>query len=708
MSLVQAWQHIYTNVEKEQSPQGRGGFQTLFHTRSGLTEIEIEEIEARLLYYPSESQPVKRLFFATTTGKLLLAQVVDLSQSDRAGRQGRYLAHALAFAPDTFVHVASDILRVFSYLPFVTSVEEALERGDFATGDIPPATVEIPEAATHGRVEASGHWPVDELKRLALLGLRAEEFSGDRLTVALIGDTQDVANALAAALLAAPSDLVCHCTFDTYFYRCNPVALYYWAVGLPESSGSPRYIEVDTRSHRVVGKFDQTPSTAYERWVLETIDAEDVTFLVRNKNMAFRLCQWLEQHVDESPQLDTASLQVIESVFQANPQQVRGRLHTKLAEQTSTALGSRILDDVYSASTASELWHGLRTGFQLRRLLDFLHESYAVDRFVTPSLDEVNAVGRAVACENHRAMRLLHACWSKQHETLHEELEVVNEEEYRQFTQTAIEFNIIEPLSLLVGGRGEAFLDVYLDAKLPEPINWASLTEALVHVGEVRCLPRLIPLVVGKPHRGLCELTKTISELAECPQNAPALPALLDLLYEGYAAQGFCVPESEEVERIRAALERYAHRPMRLLHACWSRQDDRLQQELANLSEDEYRRFAETAMDSRIVDPSSLVVRGKGGTLVGLLNTGRIRKSSFVSLTEAFLRTGETDCLLHLVPFVPERPPRELRELTTIIRQYANVPEEFATELSKAERKPPSSEGVFGIMKKLLGRSHDR
>ena len=65
MATIQAWQHIYSNVEKEQSPQGRGGFQTLFYSKAGLTEDEIEEMEGRLLYFPSKVEPVKRLFFAS-------------------------------------------------------------------------------------------------------------------------------------------------------------------------------------------------------------------------------------------------------------------------------------------------------------------------------------------------------------------------------------------------------------------------------------------------------------------------------------------------------------------------------------------------------------------------------------------------------------------------------------------------------------------
>ena len=89
---VQAWQHIYTSVERDQSPHGRAGFQTLFYSRSGLTEAEVQEMEARLVYFPSEIEPVKRLCVTISTGKVMVAQIVHLAEPDRLGRTGRYLA----------------------------------------------------------------------------------------------------------------------------------------------------------------------------------------------------------------------------------------------------------------------------------------------------------------------------------------------------------------------------------------------------------------------------------------------------------------------------------------------------------------------------------------------------------------------------------------------------------------------------------------
>ena len=43
--MIKAAQHLYGNVEREYSPGGVGGFQTLFYTRGLLAHEEAEEIE---------------------------------------------------------------------------------------------------------------------------------------------------------------------------------------------------------------------------------------------------------------------------------------------------------------------------------------------------------------------------------------------------------------------------------------------------------------------------------------------------------------------------------------------------------------------------------------------------------------------------------------------------------------------------------------
>ena len=153
---VQACQHIYASVEHDQSPHNRSGFQTLFYTRSGLTETEVEDIEARLLYFASESEPIKRASFSISTGKRVVAQIVPLAEADVHHRGGRYLAHSLIFAPEVFLGFGANSFRVFRSFAFATDVPDALTRGDFRTGEISSVALDLSEASVLDLKAASG------------------------------------------------------------------------------------------------------------------------------------------------------------------------------------------------------------------------------------------------------------------------------------------------------------------------------------------------------------------------------------------------------------------------------------------------------------------------------------------------------------------------------------------------------------------------
>ena len=169
MTTLQAWQHIYSNVEKEQSPQGRGGFQTLFYTQSALSETEVEEMEGRLLYFASDIEPVKRVFFSLTSGKRVVAQLVPLSETDQYGRGGRYLAHSLIFSEDTFSRFSEDPFPVFRNAPFISTVKDALSQGNLQNGHIDPITFEATVDNTQS-VRLAATWNQSELKKLEPAG----------------------------------------------------------------------------------------------------------------------------------------------------------------------------------------------------------------------------------------------------------------------------------------------------------------------------------------------------------------------------------------------------------------------------------------------------------------------------------------------------------------------------------------------------------
>jgi hypothetical protein len=511
---VQAWQHIYTSVERDQSPHDREGFQTLFYSKSGLTEAEVREMEARLVYFLSAIEPVKRLCSTISTGKVMVAQIVRLAEPDRLGRKGRYLAHNLVFEAEAFERIGSDPFLFFHQFPFITTVTKALEAGDLQTGDIPPVSLEVVLEPTRG-IEAAKAWPVQDFGHLALLALRADRLAGDRLSVAFMGEPAEVESALEVALFAVPTPLRPRCGFDTYFHGCNPVSTYYWGLGLLESPGNRRLVRVDARSRRLDGDVAGQPETAYERWAVTCIEEHRLETLGLYRDHAFALCEWLEGQATADSLVETAPVDAVASVFQVNRELVQALLRTRLEEALPAILAHRAFQ--YLGSQITELLDQLRGRFRLTELMEALYRAYESQEFSAPQPEEIQAIDWLLRRDDHAFLRLLYICWTGQRDKLYHELQLLGDDEYRQFVQTALRFGVVDPWALPVPGRGDAFLDVYLDSTGLAKTGLAALVRALLRVGEASCLERLVSCVQTQPERELHALARIVAKRPGIP-----------------------------------------------------------------------------------------------------------------------------------------------------------------------------------------------
>ncbi|MBN1993205.1 MAG: hypothetical protein JW953_10915 [Anaerolineae bacterium] len=514
MATIQACQHIYSNVEKERSPQGRGGFQTLFYTHSGLLESEVEEMESRLLYFPSKVEPVKRLFFTTSTGKGVVAQIVFLPNPDEFGRGGRYLAHSLVFASEALLQFETDPFRVFRCFSFLTTVEEALAQGDFKTGDIPAVSLEL-LAGLAGELNAAGSWPAPELKKLALLPLRAKQHARERETITFTGQPEQIELALEAAFLAVPVSLRPYCTFDTYFYRCNLVATYFWAVGLPEPPVSIKFVQVDSQARQVHGQIVGQPETAYQRWVVQAIDAGQLAELARYRESAFALAEWLDGRTYTLSLLAAAPNELIKAVFKANAQVVQESLRRQVRQDLPPELVNRAAERIWEQATELELYRQLRQGFELAQLLEILYESYAAQEFAEPPRPEIKALAQLLQHTHHGLLNLFLIYWSSPRKQLPKALERADEADYRRFGEIALNLKLLKPLHLLAPGRGNVFLDLYLASG---ENDWVDLVEALLENGEAACLSRLTNRVGQLPAKDLKKLAGLIDNYPDPPE----------------------------------------------------------------------------------------------------------------------------------------------------------------------------------------------
>ena len=515
MSVIHAWQHIYTNVEKEQSPTGQGGFQTLFYSRDGLTEAEVVEIEGRLLYFPSSTEPVKRLFFTTRSGKGVVAQIVALPDPDRLGRGGRYLAHSLIFSPQALALFEADPFRVFRRFPFATGVAEGLSLGDFQTGDISPVSLNLPPEPER-EIEAVRGWPAPELKKLALLALQAGQQAQQRQVVTLVGQPEQLESILEAALALTPAALRPRCTFDTYFYRCNLVASYFWAIGLPEAPPVSNYALIGSKTRQVQGPVTSQPETAYERWLLAALEAQPVDTVVNSREQAFAVAELLEDRWYEAALLETASPELAAEVLQVNPRPVQARLRRSVSQHLPPVLVDRVTGIICHQADQAVLYRYLRQGIELADLLELLYRSYATDSFKSPPATEIEAIETFLTpAEQPGLLHLLLAYWRDPARQLPPALALAGEETYRRVVEIALERKLVYPLDLLVAGRGNTFLDLYHDREVDKLVK---LVGRLLEIKEEGCLLLLEADVSRLPDQEIRRLGKLIARYPETPE----------------------------------------------------------------------------------------------------------------------------------------------------------------------------------------------
>jgi hypothetical protein len=416
-----------------------------------------------------------------------------------------------------FADIEADPFRVFQHAPFITTVEEALERGNFQTGDIAAAPFEFPDERMHS-IEVAKRWSLQELKKLTLLALRADQLAHNQQAVAFVGEPAQILTALEAAFFAVPSPLRPRCIFDTYFFADQALSrTYYWALGGREAHRNSAFL-VDAQAHKVLSTTTEQPETAYERWVLNALEHNNLDAIMYHKDHAYAVCAWLDGRADDAPLLDATPPDVIASVFQVNAQQVQTMLKNRLGEQLPPVLVDHVYESISRQMETVELFRQLRQGFVLPQLAQVLYQVYETLGFRAPQREEVQALGMILRHTEHRALRLLHTCWAGQLAQLRQELACLHEGDYRQFVQTALRCGLGEPLACLIPGHGEAFVELYLASGTMRGHSFVALVHALLAAGESACLVQLAPYVSEQSMREL----RALEKVSAAQPNVPA------------------------------------------------------------------------------------------------------------------------------------------------------------------------------------------
>ncbi|MCP4696771.1 MAG: hypothetical protein GY862_07970 [Gammaproteobacteria bacterium] len=478
----QVAQLIYANVEKQHSPKNIGGYQTLFYSHDHLNADEISQIEQRLLYYPGFGDPVKKIYFTLDSGKPVLARIVSLPEADSRGRKGRYLGHALIFEKGAASRIEPlNILRGF---PFIDTVEQALAQGEFSSGQIALARV---ETSAPRQAEAFAAWHKTALAQITLYALRAIELAKEKRALAFVGTPAEMEAALEPVLRLVPAGLCNLCSFDSFFYNGNFVAVYFWAVGLPEPPPGGRFIVIDAARRAFLNDGDASlsPNTALERWAISRILADQAVQAAQDMEIAWKLCRWLEGEI--APALLPESVQdtLLREIAETSPKLLEERTYVRLTETLPEDLAREIAPRLNLAALTPARYAELRLGFALQPLLDLLFEHCIRPSGGKPAKPWLATLSETAGQAPHTGLKLLLAGWRKDWPALLEKLTELPDNEYRDFVAQILSSGTLPPLRLLPPGKGKIFAPLCLEHRAAEP---AELLIALLNNNEMDAL----------------------------------------------------------------------------------------------------------------------------------------------------------------------------------------------------------------------------
>ncbi|MEA2604064.1 MAG: hypothetical protein QOF89_5056 [Acidobacteriota bacterium] len=280
MSGVCAEQMIYTWVKAAFSPARYDGLQTAWKSER-LSAESVREIERHIQCFRPSRQGNQRLqFFLLRDGTAVVASakaVRSLPQMTGAHRDGLFAVHCLALGREDFSRCGNDPFRVLDAGRFLDDLQAMIDAFGLGTGRAPRVEIALRDP---GLLRA--RWYGEAAWNLLRLGFQAPALRDRGSMVLLIGEQQEIEEALRVVFRLMPAERRLSCSFDTAVedVRLEPGAL--WAAGARSYLPGQRFIAVDVMARRVPGSLGPlaTDDGFYEeqigRWLRQGLPLESV------------------------------------------------------------------------------------------------------------------------------------------------------------------------------------------------------------------------------------------------------------------------------------------------------------------------------------------------------------------------------------------------------------------------------------------------
>lgn len=241
---ITAAQHVSGMLTSEQSPRGQGGFQTLFYTREQLTPDEVRVIERNVQYSSSPDSEAKWQSYRLSDRRHVISRIVPISEPDEFGRQGRYFTHSLIYDVQDAQQFDAMILGLLRRQNFFSSLDKVLAADAVKTGDVRAKIVEAGSEWINEAVNCLRSWPGEQLNQLYMLMSDPGQLTERGQHVALVGNEEQILEALKVAFLLTPFAARKFCSFNTNASESDTAPdRTFWGHGSETAGGSSYVID---------------------------------------------------------------------------------------------------------------------------------------------------------------------------------------------------------------------------------------------------------------------------------------------------------------------------------------------------------------------------------------------------------------------------------------------------------------------------------
>jgi hypothetical protein len=239
---ITAAQHVSGMLTSRQSPRGQAGYQTIFYTRELLTSDEVRVIERRVQYSSARNNKAKWQSYRLSDRRHVISRIVPIAEPDEFGRRGRYFTHSLICDVGGGQQFDAIVLSLLRTQLFFSSFDKVLAADGMKTGEVPPITLDAGNERMNEDLSCLRDWSGEQLNQLYLLMSDPRQLIEKGQYVALVGNEEQILEALKVAFLLAPLANRKFCSFDTNASGTDTTPdRTFWARG-SETAGSSGYV----------------------------------------------------------------------------------------------------------------------------------------------------------------------------------------------------------------------------------------------------------------------------------------------------------------------------------------------------------------------------------------------------------------------------------------------------------------------------------